>query len=33
MWTVIVKNSSGTDQTVGDLGITIANGDQVNFSE
>ena len=33
MWTVIAKNSSGSDQTIEDLGITIADSSQYTLSE
>lgn len=32
MWQVIINNNSGSIQTVVDLGIELANGDTVNFS-
>ena len=33
MWTVIIKNNSGGNVTIEDLGITIADGNQETFSE
>ncbi len=30
MWTLIIKNSSGSDVTINDLGITIASGSQID---
>lgn len=33
MWTVIIKNSSGSDQTVDDLGITVLDSSQITFSD
>lgn len=33
MWTVIIKNSSGSTKTVEDLGISIADSSQVTFSD
>jgi len=33
MWTLILKNSSGSDRTITDLGITITNGSQVTMSD
>lgn len=33
MWTLVVKNNSGSDQTIEDLGITIADSSQITFSD
>jgi len=33
MWTVIIKNNSGSDQTIEDLGLVIADGDTVTLSD
>lgn len=33
MWTVIIKNSSGSDQVIEDLGITVLDTTQITFSD
>jgi hypothetical protein len=33
MWTVIIKNSSGSDQAIEDLGITVLDATQITFSD
>jgi len=33
MYTVIIKNDSGSDKTIGDLGITIVDATQITFSD
>jgi len=30
MWTLIIKNSSGSDVTINDLGVTITSGSQID---
>jgi len=33
MWTLIIKNNSGSDQIINDLGITVLNGAALNISD
>jgi len=33
VWTVIVKNNSGSDQAIEDLGLTISDGTQIILSD
>ena len=32
MWTVLINNNSGSIQTIEDLGVEMANGDSITFS-
>jgi hypothetical protein len=33
MWTLVIKNNSGSDQLIEDLGVTVLNGAALNISE
>lgn len=33
MWALVIKNNSGSDQSIADLGVTILNGSALNISD